>query len=354
MHVTACCNVHVSALTCCNLFNADVSDDEDEDVLFVDAGEEAAAFAATEIDGSFVAPEMDLSGATVRNTSDVNLFANGAHMFTHKELVEKAASGPGQDDHVAGPCRWFTDSCPWFSLIDGLNDPVAHSLVHGICEGVLSLVFGPPGKGRECKDWVVPNHMRDPLDRQMEKILTVSDVSRPPRKVSTARGWWTMDDCAWFFGLYMPLIRLDRCVKADWMKTVLCGLHTVILHVWFGYFPGKTFAQSSDHCAKLMWDLAVELEKHGQVGLLTTNMHACAVHMLVSERRSGPLYRRKEVYNERFIGDIKDGVTGRISASPEKVQARQWYLKEGTYTRRCEYTHTFIYQYIVAKNMYVC
>ena len=78
-----------------------------------------------------------------------------------------------------------------------------------------------------------------------------------------------------------------------------------------------------------MWDLAVLLEKHGQVGLLTTNMHACAVHMMASEARSGPLYRRKELYNERFIGAIKDGVTGRISACPEKVQARQWILKEG-------------------------
>jgi len=222
---------------------------DDEDILFVGAGEEAAAFAATEIRGAFVAPEMDLSGAIVHLTSDINQFAHEADKFSHVDLVRKAADNPGEDDHVLGPCKWITDACPWFSLIDGVNDPVAHSLVHGICEGVLSVVFGPPGKGHN--GHVVPNYKREALDNQMLNILTVSDVSRPPRKVCTARGWWTMDDAAWFFGLYMPLIRLDHCVEAEWMKRVLCGLHSVILHVWFGYFPGKTFEESSKHAGQV-------------------------------------------------------------------------------------------------------
>ena len=74
------------------------------------------------------------------------------------------------------------------------------------------------------------------------------------------------------------------------------------------------------------------MEEQGHYSMLTTNMHAMACHFVTTEREGGPMYRRKDLYVERFIGILKKGITHRICYEPEKLQSRNYILLQSMFT----------------------
>ena len=63
---------------------------------------------------------------------------------------------------------------------------------------------------------------------------------------------------------------------------------------------------------------------------MTSNMHATVCHMFQSEEQAGPVYRRKELYLEQFIGHMLKGVVNRVTRDVEKIQGKHWVMSEAT------------------------
>jgi hypothetical protein len=246
-----------------------------------------------------------------------------AKQFTHEELVLEAQA-PTADSHIAGLSPLLA-AVPHLDLIDSLNDPVAHTLNHGIVDELLAIIFGN-GATKNMKPWRVHNKHRPTIEARVLVVQSVEDISRPLKRLTEARGHWTYDDTAWFMTVYVPLIGLYQFIEAAWMNDMLYYCSRMLQHAWFLFHPGLTYQESLDD-AQLSAELfAQTAEREKLYTLCTSNLHSLVCHMFKSEKRGGPVARRRDLGIERFIGQLKVGVVNKVTFMPEKTQARNYAI----------------------------
>ena len=135
-------------------------------------------------------------------TSENKKFAWEIEPYTNATLREEALVG-GPDAHIGSDNVLLRD-CQWFDIVNGVNIPIAHTLCHGVLDSFLAEIFRPYGRTTNIGH-IVQNKHRTLLDTRMRHIVTVANVSRPPKKLSKNRGFWTYDDSAWAFCVYISL-----------------------------------------------------------------------------------------------------------------------------------------------------
>jgi hypothetical protein len=260
-----------------------------------------------------------------RSVSVQPFFAVDAPKFTHEELVLQATS-PTVDTHIVGLTP-LLQAVPHFDFIQSINDPVAHTLNHGIADTLLDAIFAN-GAAKKMKPWRVANTHRAELESRVRVVQTVDDVSRPLKRLTEARSHWSYDDSAWFFCVYLPLIGLYQFIEAEWMRDCLWYCARMIQHAWFLYHPGMTYAESLDSAQDCAEKFGAAVESNKLYDLCTSNLHSLVCHMFKSEKFCGPIARRRDLGIERFIGFLKYGVVNKVTFMPEKTQGRNYIISQ--------------------------
>jgi hypothetical protein len=264
-------------------------------------------------------------GSGAAGQSATCILAVNAQQYTHEELVRQGTT-PTVDTHILGLTP-LLQAVPHFDLILSINDPVAHTLNHGIADTLLDVIFAN-GAAKHMKPWRVANTNRAELESRVKAVQTVDDVSRPLKRLTEARSHWTYDDSAWFFTVYLPLIGLYNFIQAEWMRDCLWYCARMIQHAWFLYHPGMTYQDSLGNAQDCAEKFAAAVESNEQWDLCTSNLHSLVCHMFKSEKSCGPIARRRDLGIERFIGELKYGVVNKVTFMPEKTQARNYVIAQ--------------------------
>ncbi|KAK3279445.1 hypothetical protein CYMTET_12673 [Cymbomonas tetramitiformis] len=114
-----------------------------------------------------------------------------------------------EDSHVKSLSLLF-EAAPWFDVVNGINYPTAHLVNHGIADKFLKVLLpgtdNPVVKTSSDLPCSIPTSRYKQLEQNIENVVTVSDINRPPKRITAARSQWTYDDTAWQFGVYLPLV----------------------------------------------------------------------------------------------------------------------------------------------------
>ncbi len=218
---------------------------------------------------------------------------------------------------------------PYFDAVAGVNYPVAHLYNHGVCDKFLALLF-PEKRVLHVNDEpiYIAARYESEIERRVENMVVVSDISRPPKRLTSARSQWTYDDTAWQFAVYLPLLELEAFMPQTFLADAFYHLHVVMLHVWYGCHPGMTYVESQDRAQSSLLQIARLFEGNGVISELRSNLHSAACHMIDSERHGGPLKERKELYVETTLGTLGAALENKVTGEPERLQARQNCVRE--------------------------
>jgi len=247
------------------------------------------------------------------------IFAWDAVRYTDATLREEARN-PTEDAHITG-LNALMRCAPWLDLVHACNFPVAHTLNHGVGDGLLNCVFEKTVKKRVNGVWLSPAKGRQ-LDERLAAVVTVHDVSRPPKRVSEARGFWTYDDTAWMYALYLPLVGMQDILEEEWLQELFWHFTVLFRHCWFLCHPGEFYHNSWERAAQSAREVGVLIEKHALNSELTSNLHTVVCHMVESEAYAGALRVRREVWIEIALGILKVGTVNKVTQFPE---LQQWF-----------------------------
>ncbi|KAK3243242.1 hypothetical protein CYMTET_47093 [Cymbomonas tetramitiformis] len=256
------------------------------------------------------------------------IFAWDAVQYTDATLREEAKN-PTEDSHITG-LNELMRCAPWVDLVHACNFPVAHTLNHGVGDGLLDCVFEKTATKRVKGVWLSPAKGRQ-LDERLAAVVTVHDVSRPPKRVSEARGFWTYDDTAWMYALYLPLVGLQDILEEDWMQELFWHMTVLFRHCWFLCHPGEFYHNSWERAVHSAKEVGVLLEKHELYSELTSNLHTVVCHMVESEAYVGALRVGREVWIEIALGILKlvelladgfgDGIQGVVRKAGQSTKS---------------------------------
>ncbi|KAK3259808.1 hypothetical protein CYMTET_31204 [Cymbomonas tetramitiformis] len=255
--------------------------------------------------------------------SERSVLAFEAERFTN-ETLRFQAHNPHVDNHVKS-LNPLVAAAPWFDIVRSINYPVAHLLCHGVIDGFLHLLF--PG-GPSDREWAsrkplfIATRFHREIENRIENLVISSETSRPPKRITSARGQWTYDDSAHYICEYMPLIGVQDFVPQPFLLEILLHLRQATLHLWFDCHPGLTFQESQIRAKNSLETVAVLFEKFGVLSQLTSNLHSAACHLVDSEISGGPVAVRKELKVETKLGCLGSAILHKVTSEPERQVAR--------------------------------
>ncbi|KAK3289768.1 hypothetical protein CYMTET_2803 [Cymbomonas tetramitiformis] len=255
--------------------------------------------------------------------SERSVLAFKADRFTN-ETLRFQANNPHVDNHVKS-LNPLVAAAPWFDIVRFINYPVAHLLCHGVIDGFLHLLFPGSPSDREWasrKPLFIATRFHREIENRIENLVISSETSRPPKRITSARGQWTYDDSAHYICEYMPLIGVQDFVPQPFLLEILFHLRQATLHLWFDCHPGLTFEESQIRAKNSLETVAFLFEKFGVLSQLTSNLHSAACHLVDSERSGGPVAVRKELKVETKLGCLGSAILHKVTSEPERQVAR--------------------------------
>jgi len=266
-----------------------------------------------------------------KNTAVPDTLVSDSTDFTHASLLE-LAENLTEDSHLTGVFDLVL-AMPYFDLVHNIHIPIGHKLLHGVCDDLLDVIL--PSTAKNLPYTITTKSARELLERRVKGVQTVEDASRPLPRLTTARGFWTIDDTAWFFGLYLPLLGIYEFIEAPWMNSCVYNCIRLVYHFWFLYHPGSTFKESQAAAQTHADALGFTLEREKIYEMCSSNMHSIIRHGVRSEYRANAIAYRKEFGLERKIGSMKDN-TDHVTAIPEKKQARDYAIAQKVASKEVE------------------